>query len=580
MAARELRGWPRMGESPASFPPTPVGALYDCRAVVMVDGWFRQSGVTGLLKVFISYSSADREDAFRLLKIVEAAGADAWMDFFDIKPSSLLDRELTSNLDGADVACILLTPSAVASKWVTYEIEHAKQRTASGLRVLPVIVRPCRFHRTLRRSSPSTRRDGLDDDAVQLRITRAISGSDTSASDGNLLDAAERSLLARKEVESDVEKRLPHLHETLDRMRETPIRDITIEVDQNTFPEEKVVELQLVLDPMWNAPMRWFFARYREDETWPQWLGFEELHYTEFYLRRRPPIDCRFRWDDRNRGLRSRIDGTDDRSMLASFSQQFEGDEWRPAGAGLQTPQTFEIPALRKLADDGSHFDLYIHRDGQAIKADDPETTEIDIRVTTYSGDPHARWVTLCSTRHNPADLVVLNAPAIRRVTSPIERQALAGLYRPTEKQNTAGWDELVQAVLEEKPVEPAQARLAAQLAVSRAGLYAFRTQFRDAARLDLGATRLLGLLVMTGFPTQADGILLYQACTHLLECFLEGSASTEARKVADAPVRVARRLAGFYPDEPDYRRMTGSDSSPSPRSNSRSATWTEPLNT
>ena len=49
-------------------------------------------------KVFISYSSADRQDAFRLLKIVEAAGADAWMDFFDIKPASLLDQQLTSNL--------------------------------------------------------------------------------------------------------------------------------------------------------------------------------------------------------------------------------------------------------------------------------------------------------------------------------------------------------------------------------------------------------------------------------------------------------------------------------------------------
>ena len=511
-------------------------------------------------KVFISYSSADRQDAFRLLKIVEAAGADAWMDFFDIKPANLLDQQLTSNLDAADVACILLTPSAVASKWVAYEIQHAKQRTPSGVRVLPIIVRPCQIPRDLEEVVAVDASDGLDDEAVRIRIARAITGADPTGTDGTLLDAAERSLLARREVESDVEKRLPHLTETLDRVRETPVPEIKIQVDQNTFPEETglVVELQLVLDPLWNAPMRWFFARYREDETWPEWLAFEEPPYTEFYLRRRPPIDCRFRWYDRYRGLQSSIDGTDDRSMLASFSQQFEGDEWQPAGTGPQIPKTFEIPGIRTLADDGSQFELYIHRDGQTVKTDDPETTEIDIRVTAYFRDQQPTWVTLYSTRHEPQDRMVLNAPAILGVTSPIERQALTGLYRPTEKLNTAGWDDLVQAVLDEKPVESAEVRRAAQLAVSRAGLYAFRTNFADAARLDLGATNLLGPLVMDGFPTQADGILLYQACTHLLECFTRSSVWTEARKAADAPVLVARRLAGFYPDEPDYRRMTG----------------------
>ena len=77
-------------------------------------------------KVFISYSSRDRQSAFALRTLLEARGCDVWLDYFDIKPAEQLDAELAAHVQRADVVCLLLSPTAVASKWVNIEIEHAR----------------------------------------------------------------------------------------------------------------------------------------------------------------------------------------------------------------------------------------------------------------------------------------------------------------------------------------------------------------------------------------------------------------------------------------------------------------------
>lgn len=74
------------------------------------------------LKVFISYSSRDRPDALK--EIAEADGHDAWMDLFDIRPSARLAGELEHGVSSADVLCLLLSPSAVASPWVGEELRY------------------------------------------------------------------------------------------------------------------------------------------------------------------------------------------------------------------------------------------------------------------------------------------------------------------------------------------------------------------------------------------------------------------------------------------------------------------------
>ena len=65
-----------------------------------------------------------------------------WLDFFDIKPTEVRHGELTTNIQRADLVVILLSPTSVASEWVSYEARLALEQKR---RILPVILRPCRI---------------------------------------------------------------------------------------------------------------------------------------------------------------------------------------------------------------------------------------------------------------------------------------------------------------------------------------------------------------------------------------------------------------------------------------------------
>ena len=73
-------------------------------------------------------------NALRLKEIAEAGGHDAWMDLFDIRPSTRLAGELEQGVSNADVLCLLLSPSAVASPWVREELRYALAAEEKGLR--------------------------------------------------------------------------------------------------------------------------------------------------------------------------------------------------------------------------------------------------------------------------------------------------------------------------------------------------------------------------------------------------------------------------------------------------------------
>jgi hypothetical protein len=89
------------------------------------------------LRVFISYSSRDRGDALWLKELVEAAGHRVWLDVFDLRPAARLAAGLESGVRDADVLCVLLSPAAMASRWVAEEIAHAR---VSGVRSRPETV--------------------------------------------------------------------------------------------------------------------------------------------------------------------------------------------------------------------------------------------------------------------------------------------------------------------------------------------------------------------------------------------------------------------------------------------------------
>src|SRR2546427_3534431 len=97
------------------------------------------------VSVFISYSSADRGEALGVRRQLIRRGCAVWLDVFDIRIAEDLKHELGGGIARADVLCLLLSPTAVASPWVTEEIargeEHAVKR---GMRMIAILLRPCR----------------------------------------------------------------------------------------------------------------------------------------------------------------------------------------------------------------------------------------------------------------------------------------------------------------------------------------------------------------------------------------------------------------------------------------------------
>ncbi len=365
-------------------------------------------------RVFISYSSVDRQEAFAVFRLLQAHECDVWLDFFDITPTAVLSQELARNIEGADVVCILLSPTSIGSKWVQAEVELAQR---AGIRLLPLILRPCQIPDVLSDLIGIDLIDGLGDEATCTRLVDAVLERGRE-DDGVLLSAAERTQLAKRELRERADEKFSTAVETLSTIVDEPIHDLTIEVDPRRFPPDQIIELKLTLDPLWTQPMSFFLANYREGGTWPQEFDFHEPSYKQYTRARRARLDCKFRWYERVLEPAPGLDSTDFEFCPATFTFEFDGQQFQPRGSGPHLPQTFEIPSLRHLWDNNSHFELITH-DPQAKSARviDLSTTDVDISVST-------RQCRLFRSRHSAAELNLLRAKSLAAIDNPIQREA------------------------------------------------------------------------------------------------------------------------------------------------------------
>ena len=111
-----------------------------------------------------------------------------------------------------DLFCLLLSPYAVESRWVHDEIEVAVNK--DGLRILPVLLRPCRIPEKLENIVAFNASEGLDRDSVRHLLIRAIHGEDI-IDRAILLDEAERDLLAVKETQNLAQQNLPEVEKLI-----------------------------------------------------------------------------------------------------------------------------------------------------------------------------------------------------------------------------------------------------------------------------------------------------------------------------------------------------------------------------
>src|SRR5439155_17872469 len=245
-----------------------------------------------------------------------------------------------------------------------------------------------------------------------------------------------RAELAKAELRQRADAQLPDVVRELDRVRDLPIRELSVTLDVASFPDDRttVLELRLELDALWTQPMSFFLARYREGATWRDDFDFAEPSHTEFAQGRRPRVDCKLSWFDRVEEPVPTLASTDfaPDELPARFTFEFDGETFQPRGAGIHLRQTYEVPSLRKLADDASRFRLVAHYpDTRVAEELDLELTDVDLEVTASFAKAEAEPanVRLFDSHHSEQQKVVLSAPSLARVGRPIEREALLGVH-------------------------------------------------------------------------------------------------------------------------------------------------------
>jgi len=88
-------------------------------------------------KIFISYSQSDQEEARRLVAALRATDLVGWLDAADIAAGASIPSAIRNALLESSAIVVLLSPSALQSNWVQFEIGAAE---ALGKKIIPVII--------------------------------------------------------------------------------------------------------------------------------------------------------------------------------------------------------------------------------------------------------------------------------------------------------------------------------------------------------------------------------------------------------------------------------------------------------
>lgn len=512
-------------------------------------------------RVFISYSSRDRKDALDLKALLESHGCEVWMDFFDIQPTMQLGAQLSDNVKRAEVVCLLLSPTAVASKWVRTEIEHALAQAEDGLRILPVLLRPCDIPDLLDELVGIDATAGLDNEATRLRLVKAVLG-EGSVEDTVLLDKAYRSIMAARELQLQADRELPAVAAAIDRISREPIREISITVGDGAFPKDRtlVLELRLSLDELWNQPMSFFFARFREGRTWPEEFGLAEPPYTSFFLDEHR-VDGKFRWYDRVEDLGRTIVGANVGELPPTFNLSFDGSEFRPTG-GIHLPKKNEIPSLQELRDQRSEFTLIAHDiEGGASLPVDLSKTDVDVRVDARFPQMEPPGCRLFSSLHDRAERTILESEYLRNVENPIEREALLGHYSVLRGRRESKAEDAFERIMrladdeEQEAQTEEEQRSVARLCFERATLAEFRGQLHGAFESYRRAANELFKIVAAGGFGYADAALLYRCCEDMVSILLRQRQFEDAARFVPGLLQVTDLMVEGDPSEPDYQR-------------------------
>lgn len=96
-------------------------------------------------KVFISHSSANKAFVNKLKKDLNENGIETWLDADEMTPGDDLMEKLQNGLEDATHYIVVLSPEAVESEWVEFELESALLNTQDSAiqKIIPIKYREC-----------------------------------------------------------------------------------------------------------------------------------------------------------------------------------------------------------------------------------------------------------------------------------------------------------------------------------------------------------------------------------------------------------------------------------------------------
>lgn len=98
-------------------------------------------------QVFISYARADQTVARQIADSLRGAGLQVWFDEWALMPGDSIRERIEDALRATDLLLVLLSPSSVASQWVTQEWNSALSRDlkARAVTVIPAVIEDCQI---------------------------------------------------------------------------------------------------------------------------------------------------------------------------------------------------------------------------------------------------------------------------------------------------------------------------------------------------------------------------------------------------------------------------------------------------
>jgi hypothetical protein len=98
-------------------------------------------------ELFLSHASSDAGVATELARVLRQHGIRVWFSRSDIRGSQQWHDEIGEALARCDWFVAVLTPDAVKSKWMKFELVHALNDGRYDGRIVPLVYAPCAMER-------------------------------------------------------------------------------------------------------------------------------------------------------------------------------------------------------------------------------------------------------------------------------------------------------------------------------------------------------------------------------------------------------------------------------------------------